>query len=115
MANVSQGPGRLKPVILSIFGHLTSEGWSPGCFLGHPFCTSKQGFGVPGSELLGNASEGCPPTEKWPMRMTGFIVTGLRCCPAKKAKRKLGNRNLDRKVISILVLTGLTGLKDVQN
>ena len=82
-------PGHLKPVILkpvgrmSMLGEFDLPGVVPGCFLGRPFCASKQGLQAPGSELLGQKL-GIPRTEKWPkrdMRMTGFTVTGFRCSP----------------------------------
>ena len=47
----------------------------PGCFLGRPFCASKQGLRAPGSELLGQKNG-----PRRDMQMTGFIVaSGFRC------------------------------------
>ena len=51
----------------------------PGCFLERPFFLWK-GLQAPGSELLGNASQslGQKNGPREDMRMTRFIVTGLR-------------------------------------
>ena len=76
---------KAKPVgRMSVLGEFDLPGVVPGCFLGRPFCASKQGFQAPGSELLGQKL-GIPQTEKWPK--TGHadywvIVTGLRCSPS---------------------------------
>ena len=75
-------PEHLKPVILkpvggmSILGELDLPGVVPGCFLGRPFCASKQGLQAPGSELLGQ-SLGIPWTEKWPK--TGYADDWVYC------------------------------------
>ena len=56
----------IKPVgRMSILREFDVPGVVPGCFLGRPFCASKQELRAPGSELLGQ-SLGIPRTEKWP-------------------------------------------------
>ena len=57
-------------------GEFDLPGVVPGCFLGHPFCASKQGVQAPGSELLGQ-SLGIPRTEKWPK--TGHADDWVYC------------------------------------
>ena len=60
-------PRRLKPAILKPVSRVSIQGnlgWSRGCFLGQPFCTSKQG--VWGSWLgIARKCLDIPRTEKW--------------------------------------------------
>ena len=53
--------------------------WTPIVYL------KTKGFGAPGSELLGNASESLAD-----MRMTGIIVIGLWCGHKFSCHAKLG-------------------------
>ena len=65
-------PGHLKPVILkpvgrmSVLGEFDLPGVVPGCFLGRPFCASKQGLQAPGSELLGLLARNPSDRKDWP-------------------------------------------------
>ena len=74
--------GHLKPVIvkpvgrMSVLAEFDLPGVVPGCFLGRPFCASKQGLQAPGSELLGQKL-GIPRTEKWPK--TGHADDWVYC------------------------------------
>ena len=67
----ASNPEHLKPVTLNpvgrmsltILGNMASQGWSLGCFLRRPFCTSKRG--IVGSWL--GIAQKC-------LRLTGFSV-----------------------------------------
>ena len=65
------------------FGGFDLPGVVPGCFLGRPFCASKQGLQAPRRNCSDRASEslGQKIGPRRDMRMTGFIVTGCRCGP----------------------------------
>ena len=81
LERLTSDPGHLKLVILkpvgrmSIWGKFELPGVVFGCFLGRPFCASKQGLQAPGSELLGHL--GIPRTEMWPK--TGHADDWVYC------------------------------------
>ena len=61
---------------MSSLGEFDLPGVVPGCFLGCPFCASKQGLQDRASESLGQRNGA-----RRAMRVTGFNVIGFRCGP----------------------------------
>ena len=79
--SLSSYPGHLKPVIskpvgrMSVLGEFDLPGVVPGCFLGRPFCASKQGLQAPGSNCSDRSSESSD--RKWPK--TGHTDDWVYC------------------------------------